>query len=38
MASGSGRPLRRLFYAVLLAAGVTAPFLLFLALAMMADI
>ncbi len=37
MSSGTGFRLRRLLYAVLLAAGITAPFFLFLTLAMMAD-
>ena len=37
MSSNTGLRLRTLLYAVLLAAGVTAPFFLFLALAMMAD-
>ena len=37
MSSSIGLRLRTLLYAVLLAAGVTAPFFLFLALAMMAD-
>lgn len=38
MPSSTNFPLRRVIYAVLLAAGMTAPFLLFLALAMMAEI
>ena len=38
MSVGISSLLRRLLYAVLFAAGIMAPFLLFLALAMMAEV